>query len=260
MITAGIDVGIENAKIIIMQDGKILGRGKNLSGGFKRLEAVEEALADALADAGLEREALERTVSTGKGKFDLPFVDRAVTEPITAAKAARFLCPDVSTSVTVGADETLVLTIKQDNKVGEFVVNEKCAAGLGYFLKYMAMRLGFTLDDMSELPRKEDGGPSVNDGCIVFAELDALSLLNHGVSAREIASAITDAAAVRACMTINDITVPNRECVVLTGGLTKNAAFVAALKAYSGIEFVIPEEAEYAGAIGAALFAADIAS
>jgi activator of 2-hydroxyglutaryl-CoA dehydratase len=37
------------------------------------------------------------------------------------------------------------------------------------------------------------------------------------------------------------------------GGVAKNSAFVKALKNLSKLEFAIPEDAEYAGALGAAL-------
>jgi benzoyl-CoA reductase subunit D len=256
IITAGIDMGIESVKVIIMQNGKIIGRGKGRSGGAKRLSAAEAALQDALQYAGLSAEKITKTIATGKGKFDLPFVDDCYTEPITAAKAVEFLCPGTTCVVDVGADETMVLTLDKEARIQEMVINEKCAAGVGSFIRNMARRLELTLEEMSALPHIATDSATVSDGCVVFAELDALSLLNRGVPPKEIAMAITTTAAVRSCTVINDITVPALDSVVLLGGLTKNAAFVRALKAISGIDFVIPDEAEYAGALGAALLAA----
>lgn len=155
--------------------------------------------------------------------------------------------------VSVGADETLVATLGGE-KIKELCLNQKCAAGLGLFLEYMARRLGLSIEELSAL-----GAPDkaiVNDGCVVFAELDALSLINRGTDARDAAKAVTEAVAWRASTTINDITAQDKTCVVLFGGLTKNAAFLNALKRISGIDFVVPGEAEYAGALGAALIAA----
>ena len=257
MITAGIDVGMENVKAVVMKDGKILGRGRASSGGADRAVNAEAALGDALKEAGLKKGDAEKTVATGKGKFDLPFADDTVTEPIAAAKAAEFLCPDATTAVDAGADETVVVTLGKDKPVLEMALNEKCAAGVGILLTGIARRLGMSLEEMGAVPQKAADGPKVNDGCAVFAELDALSLLNHGAAPKEVASAVTDAAAVRVCMTINDITIPALDKVVLFGGLTKNAAFVKALESYAKVGFVVPEEADYAGAIGAALFGAD---
>ena len=256
MITAGIDIGMENVKAIVMKDEKVLGRGRGLSGGAGRAAAAEAALGDALKEAGLAKGDVEKLVATGKGKFDLHFVDDAVTEAIAAAKAAEFLCPGATTAIDAGADETLVVTLGQDKPVLELALNEKCAAGVGILLKSIARRLGLTLDELGAAAPVAAGGPAVNDGCAVFAELDALSLLNHGASVQEVASAVTDAAAVRVCITFNDITIPAADKVVLFGGLTKNAAFVAALKSYAKVDFIIPAEADYAGAIGAALIGA----
>jgi activator of 2-hydroxyglutaryl-CoA dehydratase len=44
---------------------------------------------------------------------------------------------------------------------------------------------------------------------------------------------------------------------VWIGGLAKNRAVVDGLKARSGIGFIIPEDAEYGGALGAAVIASE---
>lgn len=253
MIAAGIDIGIEYVKAVVLKDGKVVGRGRGLSGGARREPAAKAALDDALREAGLEAADLDTTVATGKGKFDLSFADKRVTEAVAAAKAARYLRPEATCVIVAGCDETLALTFGKGDKIRETVLNEKCAAGLGGFLQNMARRLELSLEEMSGLPPLGPKGATVNDGCIVFAELDMLSLLNQGVPVREIASALTEAAAVRACTVINDVTMPDLDCVVLLGGLTKNRAFVKALETRSGISFFIPDGAEYGGALGAAL-------
>ncbi|MDR3295236.1 MAG: acyl-CoA dehydratase activase [Clostridiales Family XIII bacterium] len=257
MITAGIDVGIENVKVVILEDGKAIGRSKGRSGGWKRLAATETALGEALRDAGKTAGDVSRTVATGKGKFDVASIaGDVITEPVAALKAAQFLCQEVTTVVDVGADETLVASVNEKGRIEQLVINEKCAAGVGSFLRNMARRLELSLADMDGLPPVAPDGSTVSDGCIVFGELDALNLLNNGVSAKEVASAVTASAVIRVTNSINDITVPRLDKVVLLGGLTKNTAFVKALNARSKIEFAIPEDAEYGGALGAALYAA----
>ena len=252
MITAGIDMGVENVKVVILDNGKVLGRGKNLSGGAKRASAAEKALEDALKEAGLEKGKLEKIVATGKGKFDIPFANKTVSEVVTTARAAQLLCPEATTAVDAGADETVVVTIGKRKLVDEMAISEKCAAGVGTLLRTMARRLELTMEEMNGLPAKAPDGPAVNDGCVVFAEMDALNLLFTGATTKEIAAALTDAAAARVCTTVNDITNTKSDCMVLFGGLAKNKAFVSALQKYAKLDFVIPEEAEYAGAIGAA--------
>ena len=252
LITAGIDMGVENVKVVILENGKILGRGKNLSGGAKRASAAEKALGDALKEAGLGREKVEKIVATGKGKFDLPFADKTVSEVVSTARAAKYLCPEATTAVDAGADETVVVTLGKRKLIDEMAISEKCAAGVGTLLRTMARRLELTMEEMNGLPPIAPDGPAVNDGCVVFAELDALNLLFTEATPKEIAVALTDAAAVRVCTAVNDITNTKSSCMALFGGLAKNKAFVNALQKYAKLDFVIPKEAEYAGAIGAA--------
>lgn len=258
MTTVGIDMGIENIKIVVLQDGKIIGRGKGRSGGAKRLEAAKAVYESALKEAGLTEDQVEKVFVTGKGKYDLESIaDDIITEPVTAAKAAEFLCPGVTCVFSIGADETMALTLDQDARIIEMVINEKCAAGVGSFIRNMARRLEFTQEEMSAVPPKAPDDPSISDGCIVFAELDALNLMNRDVPPEKIASAVIFTAVIRASTVIKDLTEQNYEKAVLLGGLTQNKAFVNQLQAWLELEFVIPEEAEYAPALGAALLAAD---
>jgi benzoyl-CoA reductase subunit D len=255
MITAGIDVGYESVKIVIIKDGAVAGRAIGESGGAARAEAVEQAWKQALENAGLSANDVEKVVATGKGKHSVPFADDRITEPLSAFTAARFLYPGATAVMDAGADETLMATIMGD-KMGEFVINEKCAAGIGAFLSYMGRRLELTPEEMGALSRPAPDSPVVNDGCVVFAEMDALGLLNHGASPKEVAAAVTEIAAIRASTVVNDITIPRWDKVVLVGGLAKNAAFVKALQANAEIVVFVPQDPEYAGAVGAALFAA----
>ena len=54
MITAGIDCGAKNTKVIILKDGKIIGRGISLT-GFDQEKAVGVSLEQALTVAGRGR-------------------------------------------------------------------------------------------------------------------------------------------------------------------------------------------------------------
>jgi activator of 2-hydroxyglutaryl-CoA dehydratase len=110
-----------------------------------------------------------------------------------------------------------------------------------------------TLDEISALPPDAAAGFTVNDGCVVFIELDSLELLNEGAAPAQVAGAVNDAIAVRLNMILNDKTAPAKDTTVLIGGVAKNAAVVNALKARSGIGFVIPADAEYGCALGCAL-------
>jgi len=254
MITAGIDVGIENVKVVILEDGKVIGRGTALSGGANRAKSVEKAYHDALKAAKIKPADVGKIVATGQGKGDVAFAADRVVEPVADARAARFLYPQATCVVDIGADQVRVMTLGEEDKIAEVVMNQKCAAGLGILLKSMARTLGMTLDAMSHL--SSDGRAVVNDGCAVFAEMDVFSLLNRNVPREDIARAVAEVVAVRVNSILNDKIRPDKNNTVLVGGVSRNKAVVNALKKRSGISFIIPEQAEYAGALGAALIAA----
>jgi predicted CoA-substrate-specific enzyme activase len=253
MLTVGIDIGFENSKAVVMKDGEVIGRACGASGGADRPIAAQAVMDKALDAAGVKASDAEKVIATGKGKFDAAMADDQVSEVIAAAAAARYFEPKVTSVVDIGADEIVVATLTED-RIKEFVLNQKCAAGLGIFLESMAERFEIDLDELGTL--EGPANATVNEGCVVFAELDALSLVNRGTDVREVAMALIEACAYRANSTLNDIYKPNTDCVVLLGGLTKNHAFVKALQRISGIGFVIPEDAYYGGAIGAAALAA----
>lgn len=253
MITAGIDAGIEYIKAVVMKDGKVVGKAIGDSGGAGRSAAVQAVYDKALCDAGIKAGDVEKIFATGKGKFDAPFADDRPAELVTVAKAARLAAPEATAVISIGADEIIAATFNGGD-IKEFVLNQKCAAGLGLFLENMAERLEISIDELSALDKPST--VAVNEGCVVFAELDALSLLNRGTDVKEVARALIEACAWRASMTINDIYKPDTACVVLMGGLAQNGAFMKALERISGIKFVIPNDPVYGGSIGAAALAA----
>ena len=258
MITAGIDVGLENTKVVILKDGQVIGRSKGRTGGAARTANITRIVQEALEEAKVASSEVERTIATGKGKHDATMADDIYTEVATLIKAARFLYPDAEAVVDAGADETLIATFHKTGNLKESAINQKCSAGIGTFLRYMADRLDLTQEEMSDLSPASPTGPTVSDGCVVFSELDALSLLNRGTPAKEIASAIIETAAVRVSTVIVEPTLPVGDKIVLAGGLSHNTAFVSALEKHTGSKFIIPGEAEYIGALGAALIAVPV--
>jgi benzoyl-CoA reductase subunit D len=257
MITAGIDVGLRNTKIALLKDGRVVGKGEGISGGGKRAGNIETIWKEALSGAGIEASDISRVVATGQGKEDVAFADDIAVETVADARAARFFYPEAGAVVDAGADQTRVVTLGEGNGVEEVVFNQKCMAGLGLLLEIIADRLDLTIEEIASIPEGASGGASVNDGCPVFAEEGVLELLNDGVSAERIAGAATDVAVVRLNSILNDKIVPKKDNTVLIGGLARNAAFVAGLKKRSGIAFLVPEDAAFAGAIGAAVIAAE---
>ena len=251
MIIAGIDMGIQNTKVVIMRDNAVVGRGKASTGGMDRPEQAKKAYDDALKSAGIDAKDVSKVIATGKGKFDIPFADDTYTETVAAMRAAQYYFPDATGVMSAGADETLAATVGSNRLIGEFVLNQKCCAGLGTFISYLARKLGKTIEQAAAVDCPDCG--TMNDGCVVFAELDALSMMNDGAAPDEIIATALGAVATRAATVLADLTASPGDRVVLLGGLAKSPAFVAALEKSVGLKLLIPEDPEFGGAVGAAI-------
>lgn len=255
MKTAGIDVGLESIKIVILDEGKVLAKNIAASGGGKRAENVEALWEKTLADANISAADVEKIVATGQGKTDVSFADRTVTEPIAAEKYAKYFCPKSTGIVDMGADQIRVVTYEDAEGETNVTLNQKCGAGIGTLLKYVTRRLDMSLEELSSITPDINKEVVVNDGCIVFAELDALELLNNGVAKEDVANALVVANSYRINAVFNDRVKPLDDSTILAGGIANNAAVVSALKQISGISFNVSEDPEFVGAAGAAVIA-----
>jgi predicted CoA-substrate-specific enzyme activase len=255
MITAGVDIGIETVKAVVLKDGKVISSSQASSGGADRGASADKAWHEALKLAGIQASDVHKVVATGQGKYDAHFAQEQVVEPVAAARAAHFLYPSAKAVVDAGADQVRLVILDASGKIAEVVLNQKCAAGIGIFLRAIARRLGVSLEEMS-LMKDKAAGVVVNDSCAVFAGLDSIALVQDETPVSQIAQAIHEAMAARIDSILNDKIVPGKKSTVLVGGLAKNRGIVKALEKASGIKFIIPDQPEFACALGAALIAA----
>ncbi|MDR0469352.1 MAG: acyl-CoA dehydratase activase [Peptococcaceae bacterium] len=256
MKTAGIDVGFDTIKVAVMDGEKVLAKSSGISGCIGRAAAIDKLYGEALVGAGLKADDIEKVVATGIGKYDVKFAADHITDAIAEAKAARYFFPDAASVVDIGADQTRVVAMDGD-RFNEVTLNQKCMAGLGLILDVMADRLGFSLDEVSKFEAGADKGTFVNDGCPVFAELDSLEALNDGVPKDQIMGAVINTVVVRLNSILHDKVMPAKDATVLLGGVSRNAAVINGLKARSGVNFIVPDDALYGSAIGCALIAAN---
>lgn len=253
MITAGIDVGAKTVKVVILKDGQVLARGQSLTGFDQNLSA-NEALDNAVREAGISRGDIQAIVATGAGRKEVE-VNDSVTEVIATGRAAVWLNPSIRTVIDVGAEEGRALKINEEGKVVDFAVNEKCAAGAGTFVEAMARALEVRLEDMGALSLKAEKEVPMNAQCAIFAESEVVSLIHAKTPKPDIVRAIHNAIASRISSMARRVGI-DRE-VALVGGVARNVGFVSSLQGDLGQDLFIPEEPEYVGALGAALIAAD---
>jgi len=253
MTSAGIDCGSKMTKVVILRDGQVLAKSQTLT-GFDQKEAVEKAVGEALRQAGLRLEELEGICATGAGRKVVPYKNREITEVGAAAKAAVFLLPSARTVVDVGAEEGRSIKCDETGKVSDFAVNEKCAAGAGTFTEAMARALEVSLEEFGRLSLKSKQAVPMNAQCAVFAESEVVSLVHAKTPKEDIARAVHDAIANRITSMMRRVGIVKD--VILIGGLALNPGFVDALKRDLDMEVHVPQDPEFAGALGAALAAA----
>ncbi len=253
MTTAGIDMGAQAVKVVILSDGKVLGRSM-VPTGFEPLEAAQKALDEAIKEAGISREDIDRIVSTGAGRKTVTFADNNITEVTADAKGTIWLQPSVRTIVDIGAEEARGISCDSAGKVLDFAKNDKCAAGSGAFVESMARALEINVPEMIELSLKSTQDAPINATCAVFAESEVVSLIHSKIEKTDIAHAVHDAIASRVSSMVRRIPIEND--VALVGGVANNAAIVDVMKKHLGVDIVVPENPQFVSALGAALSAA----
>lgn len=254
MLTAGIDMGSKTIKVVVVKDGRVVGKGIEPS-GFDQDAAAGRAWDAALGAAGVARKDLERVVATGAGRKDVKDAAGEVTEVTAAARGIKALYPSARTLLDVGAEEGRGVRCADDGKVVDFVVNEKCAAGAGAFVEAMARALEVPLEEMGRLSVQSAGSVAMNAQCAVFAESEVVSLVHAKTSKPDISRAIHDAIAARIISMVRRIGV--EKDVVIAGGVARNVGFVDAVRRGLEMDVTVAEDPEYVGAYGAALLAAE---
>ena len=253
MVAAGVDVGAETVKVVLLSDSKILG-SSIVRGGLDRSKSAEEAMEKALQSAGIARKDVKRTVATGIGRKEVAFADQVATEIAADARGATWLFPSARTIIDVGAEEARGIRTDGKGKVTDFAKNEKCAAGVGSFVGSMARALEITLEDMGPFSLTSDKDIPMNVTCVVFAESEVISLIHAKTLKPDIARAIHGAIATRTTSMVRRVGI--EKDVVFIGGVAKNPGVVEMLRKHLGVDFLIPQEPQLVGAIGAALIAA----
>jgi benzoyl-CoA reductase subunit D len=253
MITAGIDCGAKNTKTVILKDGKIIGKGKVLT-GFEQSEAVKASLDSALKEAGITHDQLAHIGGTGSGAKAITEADVRVNDIKAMATAAVFCFPKARTVADVGAEETRTAKCDEKGNVIDFAINEKCAAGAGAFLEAMARALETSLEELGPLALSSDRAIPMNSQCTIFAESEVVGLIHAKTEKKDISKAIHDAMASRIASMIRRIGV--NPDIVMIGGVARNPGFVTAIERELGVDEVfIPEDPEFAAALGAAVAA-----
>ncbi len=253
---AGIDSGSTSTDVVILDKERNMIAGIILPTGAGAGNSAEKALEEALTQTALTKEDIDAVVTTGYGRDAIKTGDKSITEITCHARGAHFLEPSVRTVIDIGGQDSKVIRMDEEGNVVNFVMNDKCAAGTGRFLEMMAHTLQMSLDDMSKHGLTWDEDISISSMCTVFAESEVVSLIAQNKKVDDIVHGLNKSVAVKTNALVKRV--GGEEKYMMTGGVSKNEGLVKTLSKTVGSDIIIRPEAQLCGALGAALYAADM--
>lgn len=254
MIVAGIDIGSRAAKAVILKDNKVLSSAIDDTGADS-VKSAHKVINRAMEGPGLTLEKIEYTVATGYGRVLVPFARENVSEISCHARGANYYFPSVRTILDMGGQDCKGINCDGEGHVTNFVMNDKCAGGTGRFLEMIAEVLNVPLKDIGSTALASQNTIPFNTICAVFARTEAMTYMRKGIAKSDILAGLNEAIAVRSVNLLKRVSI--QKDFAITGGISKNAGLLKKLTEKVGIEPLLCEDPQLAGALGAALFAQD---
>jgi benzoyl-CoA reductase subunit A len=212
---------------------------------------------DGAADAALE---ILNMVGTGYGRQRLPFrKDQIRSEILCHGLGANYFFPRTRTVLDIGGQDTKAIQLDENGVATNFQMNDRCAAGCGRYLGYIADELNLTLDELGPMAMEATRPVAVSSTCTVFAGAELRERLELGEKRADILSGLHRAIVLRA-MSLLARSGGIREEFTFTGGVARNPAVVDALQKltrdnYGDVTLNNHPDSIYMGAVGAALYA-----
>ena len=205
---------------------------------------------------------LEETylVGTGYGRVTLPFSKEHIrSEILCHGLGAHMMYPKTRTVLDIGGQDTKGIQIDNAGIVENFQMNDRCAAGCGRYLGYIADEMNMGLHELGPLAMKSNKPARINSTCTVFAGAELRDRLSLGEKREDILAGLHRAIILRAISIISRSGGVTDE-FTFTGGVAKNEAAVRELRKlirenYGEVTININPDSIYTGALGAAEFA-----
>ena len=199
-------------------------------------------------------------VGTGYGRARLPFSKEHIrSEILCHGLGAHVMYPGTATVLDIGGQDTKAIQVDPAGIVESFQMNDRCAAGCGRYLGYIADEMNMGLHELGPMAMKSTKAIRINSTCTVFAGAELRDRLSLGDKREDIMAGLHRAIILRA-MSILARSGGVRDQFTFTGGVAKNEAAVKSLKElvkenYGDVTLNIDPDSIYTGALGGATFA-----
>lgn len=199
-------------------------------------------------------------VGTGYGRVRLPFPKEHIrSEILCHGLGAHLMYPGTRTVLDIGGQDTKGIQVDERGIVANFQMNDRCAAGCGRYLGYIADEMNLGLHELGPMAMQATKTVRINSTCTVFAGAELRDRLSLGEKREDIVAGLHRAIILRA-MSIISRSGGITDEFTFTGGVAKNEAAVKELATvvkenYGDVTINIDPDSIYTGALGAAEFA-----
>jgi benzoyl-CoA reductase subunit A len=223
---------------------------------------------DDLTFEGNARAALERALGLYRSAGpevraaaeELPFPKAMIrSEILCHGLGAHAMFPRTRTVLDIGGQDTKAIQVDAGGIVTSFQMNDRCAAGCGRYLGYIADEMSLGVHELGPLAEQSTKHVKISSTCTVFAGAELRDRLAIGEKREDILAGLHRAIILRA-MSILARSGGVHEELTFTGGVANNPSAVRALRDlveenYGDRTLNISPGSIYTGALGAALFA-----
>jgi len=267
LLSVGIDVGTSSVKTAIVRtvgeaggtmDVEVLGKRADRIRRRDLKAVIHECYGAAMDECGLKSSDMAYIASTGEGEL-VEFRRGHFYGMTTHSRGARFLVPECTAALDVGALHARAMRIGDGSRVTNYRMTSQCASGSGQFLENVARYLGVALEEVGPLSTQAESPEMVSSICAVLAETDVINMVSRGVAIPNILKGIHLSMAGRYFKLLTSVKAEG--VVMVTGGLAEDVGLMAALRELSAeakadLDIRAHPKSVLAGALGAALWGA----
>lgn len=256
MNIVALDIGSVATKAILWRDGEVKARGL-VPTAWQPRQAAEEVLGQLLdknkpfrlAATGYGRDSAKEAVELAES---WPVVGevRLLNEITSLGRGLNAVLPEVRLALDVGGQDSKALALDDRGRVLDFVLNDKCAAGAGVFVDSIRQSYNLTNEEFGALAAIGHPVP-LSSMCAVFAQTELVAQIAKGVNRADLAAGVLASLAARLKTQCGRLF--NQAPMALTGGLSRMPVFADFLQASLGVTVLIPPDAPFLAALGAAL-------
>ncbi len=200
-------------------------------------------------------------IGTGYGRQLLPFEEIHIkSEILCHAMGAHAIFPETRTVLDIGGQDTKAIQVDKYGLVTSFQMNDRCAAGCGRYLGYIADEMSISVGELGPMAMKADHEANICSTCTVFAGAELREYLNLGEKKENILAGLHKAIVQRAFGLLARSGGVRNE-FTFTGGVARNQAVVKYVSQmveqnYGKLTINCHTDSIFMGALGAALFSA----